>query len=532
VLGPAAAADGDDLVADDGKMVTLTHNQIPNPGYKVTASFSSGGPRYGDSASKPDVTAPGVSVDSAGVGTGNKPATISGTSMASPMVAGTAALVTQAHKTWSTDKIKAAIMNTAEAGSSKILGFDPRINGAGVVQADRAVRTTGLALAGNGQSTLSFGYRPTATGSLTRTLTETLVNTGAAAVTYDLTAQFTGSTYGTSVVASPNQVTVPAGGSVDVPVTLTIPSVAALPDAEVSNFGAIRTVRGAVVATPRQGLGTALYNLRVPFMLVPRGLSDVSASAASRPRPSGAATFSTSTTVTNHGVHNGNADVYSWGISDPQDTPADDGQVDVRAAGVQVLPGEALGGAATDRSLVFAVNMFGRWSNAASEEVDIPIDVNADGTTDATLVGVDYGLVTAGAYDGRFAAFTIDALGNVVDAFVATAPMNGSTMELPALASELGITKAKHKFSYGVGAFSAISGAFDSMENAVFDAFVPPVSTGDYVPLAPGDSSRIDLTYRQADVSTSKVRGWMVVTLDDANGAPQADLVAVPQGNS
>jgi minor extracellular serine protease Vpr len=532
LIGPSATQDGDNLVLADGKTVTVTNTGIANPSYQVTASFSSGGPRSGDSASKPDVTAPGVSILSAGVGTGTDPATISGTSQASPMVAGTAALVTQAHPTWSTERIKAAIMNTADATTDKIKGYDPRINGAGVVQAQRAVDTAGLALAGNGQSTLSFGYRPTATGSLTKTLTETLVNTGTSAITYDLAASFNGSDRGATVTPDPASVTVGPGESKDVQVTLHIASVAALPAAEASNFGTIVTARGAVVATPR-GTGAGVYPLRVPFLVVPRGTSDVTASAAATPRPSGDRSddlFSTSTLLANHGVHEGNADVYSWGISDPQDTPADAGQADVRAAGVQTLPGQALGGAAADRGLVFAVNVYGRWSNPASGEIDIPVDRNHDGKTDATVVGIDLGFVTTGQFDGRWAALTVDGTGKVVHTFVADAPMNGSTVELPALASQLGIDAGHPRFSYAVGASSAISGAFDGTSSATFNAFVPAVSTGDFVGLAPGDSGRLPLSYGQSAVSDTKVLGWMVVTMDDANGAAQADLVSVPRG--
>ena len=80
---------------------------IANPTYKNTADFSSGGPREGDSALKPDVAAPGVSISSAFVGSGTGAQTLSGTSMAAPNTTGVAALVVQAHPTWSPTRIKA-----------------------------------------------------------------------------------------------------------------------------------------------------------------------------------------------------------------------------------------------------------------------------------------------------------------------------------------------------------------------------------------------------------------------------------------
>src|SRR5258708_9880921 len=69
-------------------------------GYKKAASFTAGGPRNPDSAPKPDVMAPGVSVASAGMGTGSQAAVISGTSMACPMTAGIAPLGNQHHPGW------------------------------------------------------------------------------------------------------------------------------------------------------------------------------------------------------------------------------------------------------------------------------------------------------------------------------------------------------------------------------------------------------------------------------------------------
>ena len=61
---------------------------------------------------KPDITAPGVSIFSTASGTGNGGKFLSGTSMASPHVAGVAALTRQAHPTWKVEDIKAAIVNT------------------------------------------------------------------------------------------------------------------------------------------------------------------------------------------------------------------------------------------------------------------------------------------------------------------------------------------------------------------------------------------------------------------------------------
>jgi subtilisin family serine protease len=524
---PGTAAATNTLLAADGGTVTLTHTEIANPGYQKLASFTSGGPRNGDSAVKPDVTAPGVAVLSAGVGTGFKAATISGTSQASPATAGTAALVTQAHPAWSTERIKAAIMNTADPSLDK--SYDVRLSGAGVVQAQRAVDTVGDILAGRGQSTLSYGAEALRS-AYSETLPMTIENTGSSPLTYSIAGQFTGSTRGAAISASPSTVTVGPGTSrtVQVTLSLTAAQVAALPAAETSNFGALVSIRGAVVATPTTS-GPGVYALRVPFLVAPRGLSDVHASAAGASRPvTPDNTFVTSTTVTNSGIHDGNADVYAWGISDPEDATTP--YVDVRSAGVQVLPGAALGGADTDRSLVFAVNMAGPWSNASTTEVDVPIDRNGDGTADAYVVGLDLGLVTTGEDDGRFAAFTTDADFNVIDAWVATAPMNGSTMELPALASELGLSAAHSSFRYGVAAFDRINGGSDTTSAATFDAWSPAVSSGDFVSLAPGQSKSIDLTYRMGSVASSKVLGWMVVTLDDASGPAQADLVSVPRG--
>ena len=90
---------------------------IANAG-DVMAGFSSRGPSM-DKLIKPDVSAPGVNVFSSGYGSGPFPGPftgfgqVSGTSMATPHVAGSAALLKQLHPTWTPAQIKSALMTTA-----------------------------------------------------------------------------------------------------------------------------------------------------------------------------------------------------------------------------------------------------------------------------------------------------------------------------------------------------------------------------------------------------------------------------------
>ena len=92
-------------------------HQSPNPG-DVIAGFSSRGPTQ-DKFLKPDVVAPGVDVVSSGYGVGDFPipftgfGSASGTSMARPHVAGSAALLLQLHPNWTPAQVKSALMTTA-----------------------------------------------------------------------------------------------------------------------------------------------------------------------------------------------------------------------------------------------------------------------------------------------------------------------------------------------------------------------------------------------------------------------------------
>src|SRR5829696_5380554 len=85
------------------------------------ADFSSRGPRFGDYAMKPDITAPGVDITAAraaGTALGDPVnqwyTRLTGTSMATPHVAGAAAIMAQRWPSWTPARIKAVLMGTAD----------------------------------------------------------------------------------------------------------------------------------------------------------------------------------------------------------------------------------------------------------------------------------------------------------------------------------------------------------------------------------------------------------------------------------
>src|SRR6185369_7478685 len=80
----------------------------------VIAAFSSGGPTPVSLALKPDVTAPGVNSLSSVRAHDGSWSSIDGASMASPHVAGAAALLLQRHPGWTAAPVKSALVPTGD----------------------------------------------------------------------------------------------------------------------------------------------------------------------------------------------------------------------------------------------------------------------------------------------------------------------------------------------------------------------------------------------------------------------------------
>ncbi|GIJ52084.1 peptidase [Virgisporangium aliadipatigenens] len=184
------------------------------------APFSSQGPRAGDEGLKPDITAPGVGIVAArAAGTSmGKPVDASytaanGTSMATPHVAGAAALLAQQHPDWNGATLKEALTGTAQPTA----GLSAYAQGAGRVDVARA---TTQAVRGTG--TLDLGlYIDTNPAPSTKDITYT--NDGNAPVTLTLKLALDNTTTGKAepdALSIPATVTVPAHGTAKAPVTL------------------------------------------------------------------------------------------------------------------------------------------------------------------------------------------------------------------------------------------------------------------------------------------------------------------------
>ncbi|MEO3975819.1 S8 family serine peptidase [Streptomyces sp. CAU 1734] len=180
------------------------------------ADFSSTGPRLGGGI-KPDVAAPGVDISAAaasGTAAGDY-AAMSGTSMATPHVAGAAALLKQKNPQW-----KAKELRTALASSAKGTGHTPYETGTGRIAVEAAMNQSVFA----DEVSLDLGkqlWPRTDDQPVTKKLTYR--NSGTADITLDLTVTGHAPGYkpapaGFFTLGS-DRVTVPAGGTASVDVT-------------------------------------------------------------------------------------------------------------------------------------------------------------------------------------------------------------------------------------------------------------------------------------------------------------------------
>lgn len=206
------------------------------------AAFSGRGPRVGDHAIKPDLTAPGVDIVAArakdtqvGAPVGDHYVRASGTSMATPHVAGAAALLAQQHPGWTARELKAVLMGSANPSATST-AFE---QGAGRTDVAQATIQSVFAE----PASLSYGMQRWPHEDdvpVTKDLTYNNTGTSKLALTLD------GTLFGPdgepapdgALTLSTNRLTVPAGGTATVRVTVST-----------RNDRPVGTYSGTIVAT-------------------------------------------------------------------------------------------------------------------------------------------------------------------------------------------------------------------------------------------------------------------------------------------
>ena len=217
---------GQTLKTLDGTAATIgaTQAYFQTNNADIMAGFSSQGPTDVDFRVKPDVVAPGVNVLSSVPDFACKTppcfAFFQGTSMATPHLAGSAAIVLQQHPTWSAAQVRSVIVNTADRGvlRSYTTGApqnNVNINGSGRENLLAAVNAQ-VAL---DPVSLSFGAVPAGSGQ-TRQETVTLTNVTGGAKTYSLSVSGQPAN-SVAYSVSPAAVTVAPGAAATVVVTMT-----------------------------------------------------------------------------------------------------------------------------------------------------------------------------------------------------------------------------------------------------------------------------------------------------------------------
>jgi len=168
------------------------------------AFFSSSGPTPVTMKLKPDVAAPGASILSS-VPDGQW-SELSGTSMASPHVAGAAALLVQRHPTWTVEQVKSAL-----AQSAAVLQVPVPRQGGGLID----LRQADVPLLFASPISLSFGELHPAAAAVAQTVQ--LTDAGGGAGTWTTSVELRDGD-GSQVVAAPPAVTVP--GTLEVTVSV------------------------------------------------------------------------------------------------------------------------------------------------------------------------------------------------------------------------------------------------------------------------------------------------------------------------
>lgn len=476
----------------------------------LVAAFSARGPGNAGSHLKPDLSAPGVSIFSAGKGTGSEGSISSGTSMAAPHIAGAAALLRQLHPTWSVEEIKALLLNTAAHDVATALdSAAPKagLSRAGAGRVDLALAAAQNVIAYNadesGTVSVSFGsLEIVAPTTLTRIAV--LHNKGPSQTMLDLAYQTVASIPGVSYTIAPAQVTLAPDAMATVYVTLQAdpsamqhthdPAVLETQNGYPRHW--ISEAAGYLTMTPQGSESTT----RLPIYAVARPAAQMRA-APTGLSLSGADGMTTTIALTGTGLIGSGVPTdevsvvtaFELAYVSPLDTADQVGRnADLRYVGV--ASDVRATGSITETRVYFGLATQRDWTSPHQVAVQILIDADRDGRDDYVLNEWNLSSANGSGMGDVFITRVFDAstdqrIGDhfeFVNALPArpldpltpglnSVPFNTNVLMLPVRAADIGLTDAQSSFNYRVVTYSADRGDTEFIGDLV--AYGTPVET-------------------------------------------------------
>ena len=448
-------------------------NQIPLVGQMVGSSAR--GPQHESTQLiKPEIGAPGASVSAiAGTGTGEGP--FGGTSGASPMVAGSAALLLEGFggtKTTGKGKpsgkaighglspaeVKALLMNNAETDidTDPFTGLAPitRIGG-GEVRVNRALDAPAAAWDNDVPTgALGFGFVDVAEDTVTLKKTVRIRNYDNTKRTYTITPTFRFAndvTNGAVAVSAPSSVEVKPGRGNDTlfEVTMTIDGTKLR--GNFMNSGSNGANPDALTTNEYDGyltLNDGSHPIHLAWHVLPRKAANV---VPSKTTLSGGGTPAAPEVVglNNTGVGTAQNDAYALIAESPNipEGPAGAGAPtpDIRGVGINTFPVPASFGCADPPApsfvWAFSVNTWERQEHLLPVSHIFFLDTNQDGTDDWAVLNRDVSFT--GISDGRQLTWALNLeTGDATAFFFAEHSMNTGNTVLLICAEQIGLTAA------------------------------------------------------------------------------------------
>jgi subtilisin family serine protease len=502
------------------------------------STFSSRGPRGRDNGLKPDISAPGQTIWSPNSWALTEGRSLNGTSMASPHMAGTMALLKQANPTWTGEELKALAMNTA--GHDIYTGFGQTGDkigvgrvGAGRVDVPAALSSSSIALNadGSGSVSVSFGAVEVA-GTLTATRTIRVVNRGSSAQTYSIGYDARTSIPGVSYsFPDGTSVAVPAGGSATFRVQLNA-------DASLMQNTRDASVAGVQGGNPRQwvseasGLVTVTPSsgpaLRVPVYAAARPASTTKAAPSFlnvTPGGGGSGTINIAGEGVDTGAeplgylskvstfelqHTSGLATLGSGVS----ALARNGDLQHVGVATKTLP------APTGTVLHFGVSTHGDWSPAATDnQITIQIDRNADGVANWHAFNTRFTdtdvFVVAGQQLTPPTGLAALTFTNIFNSNVNTAPYNNNVMILPIPVAAIGLPAGQTSFRYRVIGSSRFWGMIETTPWLTYDYANPGLTFPDGLggrPMYPAlEGQKITVGYNAANFAANGSQGMLLL---------------------